>query len=51
MSELLRPEAVWPVEDGYEADYEAKTLAGIEMAKETSVSIVAIARNLSLIHI
>jgi len=43
--ELRRPEAVWPVEDGYQADYEAKTLAGIAMAKDTSVAIVAIARN------
>ncbi len=45
MSELRRPEAVWPVDAEYQADYEAKTLAGIEMAKDTSAAIVAIARN------
>lgn len=45
MSDLRRPEAVWPVDDDYAADYEAKTLAGIAMAKDTSAAIVAIARN------
>jgi hypothetical protein len=45
VSELRRPEAVWPVDPDCEADYEAKTLAGIEMAKDTSAAIVAIARN------
>jgi hypothetical protein len=45
VSELRRPEAVWPVDAEYQADYEAKTLAGIEMAKDTSAAIVAIARN------
>ncbi len=44
-NELRRPEAVWPVDGEYQADYEAKTLAGIEMAKDTSAAIVAIARN------
>jgi hypothetical protein len=43
--DLRRPEAVWPVDPDYEADYEAKTLAGIAMAKDTSAAIVAIARN------
>lgn len=44
-NDLLMPEAVWPVDKDYEADYEAKTLAGLEMAKDTSAVIVAIARN------
>jgi hypothetical protein len=45
MTELTRPEAVWPVDDEYEADYEAKTLAGLKVAKDTSAVFVAIARN------
>jgi hypothetical protein len=44
-NELLRPEAVWPVDAEYQADYEAKTLAGIAMAQESSAAIVAISRN------
>lgn len=44
-SDLIAPEAVWPVDAEYEADYEAKTLSGLEVAKDTSAAIVAIARN------
>jgi hypothetical protein len=45
MTDLTRPESVWPVDAEYEADYEAKTLAGLEVANETSAAFVAIARN------
>ena len=44
-NELVRPEAIWPVDGEYEAEYEAKVLSGLAVAKETSAAIVAIARN------
>jgi hypothetical protein len=45
MTDLVRPENVWPVDAEYVKDYESKTLAGLEVAKNTSAVFVAIARN------
>lgn len=45
MTELVRPEPLWIVDREYVKDYEAKTLAGLEAAKNTSAVFVAIARN------
>lgn len=41
----MRPEAVWPVDDEYEAQYAGHVAAGREVAKSLDSAIVGIARN------